>query len=71
MSQNICQFCKYDVTEHIEDGGNWSDEMGIYRKRPACWSCLQADDDIFGGQHPDTEALEHYYPNEFFTEAGE
>ena len=26
------------------------------------------EDDIFGGIHPDTPALEHFQPNEFFTE---
>jgi hypothetical protein len=68
MSKFICQFCKNDYQEYVEEGGNLEDEMGEYKGRPACWACLGADDDMFGGQHPDTEALEHYYPNEFLTE---
>ncbi len=66
MNEIICQYCKRDFTEYPED-------TRTFRGKPACFPCTDNDDGGAGKayfENQDSEALQHYYPNEDITEGG-
>lgn len=59
-----CQFCKKDFSDEPE-------KIEDHQGEPACDDCTYEPDDMMGGIHPDTESLEDFQPNEYFTEGGD